>query len=228
MFQLWLSEEVQLNCSLLHASWYYTHSSTGRQYLVSKEWKIAMPFFFITFLPLKNKYRIKRMLRGHTNLISFYQQSSSCSHVTIFFFSESYRSCITYLGVDYHVVSCVGPAQDWSSHSVRAGGELAGLALPPPVWVCVGVGGGEGTAGGEGGEVQSEVTHLTAALTHLGLAGGRVAVCKLSCSVCDWVTLWLTWAREVGVVDVDGAPAALGEPAAHSEAAGTAPWGGAA
>ena len=83
-----------------------------------------------------------------------------------------------HLGVDYHVISSVGAADDGSLHPVRADGELTGLALPPAVGVGVGVGGGHGAGGGEGGELQSEVADITTALTHRGLARGTVVACS--------------------------------------------------
>ena len=71
-------------------------------------------------------------------------------------------------------LSSVGSAQGRDLQSVGAGRELTGLALAPTVRTVVLVGRGEGAGGGEGGELQSEVADIAAALTDRGRTGGTV------------------------------------------------------
>ena len=68
----------------------------------------------------------------------------------------------------------VCPAQDGNCQPVRPGRELTGLTLAPTVGTVVGVGGGQGARRGEGGELQSQIANIAAALTDRCRAGRRV------------------------------------------------------
>ena len=72
------------------------------------------------------------------------------------------------------MVASVCAAEYGNSQPVRAGGELAGLALAPPVGAVVLVGRGEGARRGEGGELQPQIANVAAALTNRGRAGRTV------------------------------------------------------
>ena len=127
------------------------------------------------------------------------------------------------------MVASVCAAEYWNSQPVRAGWELTGLALAPPVGAVVLVGRGEGARRGEGGELQPQIANIAAALTDRGRAG-RTVVTTWSGSRSHYKNTTphhttLTGSSEVGVIDADGAATALGESAADPEATGTAAWG---
>ena len=72
------------------------------------------------------------------------------------------------------MVASVGAAQNGNCQSVRTGRELTGLTLAPPVRVGVLVGGRQGARRHEGGELQSQIANVAAALADRSRAGRAV------------------------------------------------------